>query len=362
MQKTLNYSFIIVLFLNGVVLAAPSINGVSSSFIDGAPITIYGTDFGANGPTIHIFDDFESGTVGNNIRLGSGSATVGQWDGLGDSPGKYDSTYKLSGNQSMMVDFQIHWSSGVGTYLPNVTDVFLSYWLYLPTTSYFPGEGNTDGYNWKITWLYGENSGDDDQVIFWGGDGTEPYSGWALSCNDCFSTKMWFNTDFNMYKGRWYRVWAWIKATATPNTSRQDIWILSPTEEKPVTHQLWWNGQIFKTAIDRFESWNIGSYGRQCIGYECKPRFDDVYLATGPYAQARVEICNHSTYTTSTNCSIATVTSWSDTEITATLRQGSLSSFNKTYLYVFDANGNVNPNGYPLCPDCPSPPSRLSIQ
>ena|GEM_PF-6087878 len=123
---------------------------------------------------------------------------------------------------------------------------------------------------------------------------------------------------------------------------------MSPTEEKLVTHQLWWNGQIFKTAIDRFESWNIGSYGRQCIGYECKPRFDDVYLATGPYAQARVEICNHSTYTTSTNCSIATVTLWSDTEITATLRQGSFANGEQAYLYVFDANGNVNSDGYPI--------------
>jgi len=112
-------------------MPAPLITGVSGTITNGSEITITGSDFGANGPTVHIFDDFESGTVGNNIRLGSGSAT--------------------------------------------------------------------------------------------GGDGTEPYSGWALSCNDCFSTKMWFNTDFNMYKGRWYRVWAWIKATATPNTSRQDI-------------------------------------------------------------------------------------------------------------------------------------------
>jgi len=58
---------------------APLITGVSGTITNGSEITITGSDFGANGPTVHIFDDFESGTVGNNIRLGSGSATGGRW-------------------------------------------------------------------------------------------------------------------------------------------------------------------------------------------------------------------------------------------------------------------------------------------
>jgi len=42
------------------------------------------------------------------------------------------------------------------------------------------------------------------------------------------------------------------------------------------------------------------------------------------------------------------VTLWSDTEITATLRQGSFANGEQAYLYVFDANGNVNSDGYPI--------------
>ncbi|MEK6657594.1 MAG: hypothetical protein AABY58_09150, partial [Nitrospirota bacterium] len=39
---------------------------------------------------------------------------------------------------------------------------------------------------------------------------------------------------------------------------------------------------------------------------------------------------------------------WSDTSITITLNQGSLANFNNAYLYVIDADGNVNTNGYLL--------------
>ena len=76
--------------------------------------------------------------------------------------------------------------------------------------------------------------------------------------------------------------------------------------------------------------------------------YDDIYVATGPYAQARVEIGNAPIYNNSTNLAILTPTSWSNSLIVATVRQGSFTSGQTAYLYVFDANGNVNTNGYPV--------------
>ena len=32
------------------------------------------------------------------------------------------------------------------------------------------------------------------------------------------------------------------------------------------------------------------------------------------------------------------------------------------HLYVFDSNGNVNANGYPLCANCPEPPANLTAR
>ena len=67
---------------------------------------------------------------------------------------------------------------------------------------------------------------------------------------------------------------------------------------------------------------------------------DDIYVATGA-ARARVEIGNSATYTGCTNLAILTPSSWSDSSITATVRQGSFQSGAAAYLFVVDANGNV---------------------
>jgi hypothetical protein len=75
---------------------------------------------------------------------------------------------------------------------------------------------------------------------------------------------------------------------------------------------------------------------------------DDVYIATGPNAAARVEIGNATTYTACTNLALITPDSWSSNLIIATVRQGRFASGSKVYLYVSDASGNVNSTGFPI--------------
>jgi len=74
---------------------------------------------------------------------------------------------------------------------------------------------------------------------------------------------------------------------------------------------------------------------------------DDVYIDN---TIARVEIGNASTWYACTKREVQIPTLWSDTgtSITITLNQGSFSNLNNAYLYVIDADGNVNENGYPL--------------
>jgi hypothetical protein len=110
----------------------------------------------------------------------------------------------------------------------------------------------------------------------------------------------------------------------------------------------------------------INGFNRWCNDCaESAPTFDDVYVAIGTGAQARVEIGDAATYATSKNLSMATVTSWGDTSITATVRQGSFSNLNNAYLYVIDANGSVNQNGYLLSGAdtlAPAAPTNLTVQ
>ncbi len=367
MRNILNCLFILimVLFLNSSASAAPSVNGFSGSIIDGAPITIYGSGFGANGPNIVLFDNFESGTQGSNIKTGAGSATIGKWDFVGGGTGKsipvYDSSFSVSGTKAMKSDYTKDYGSSAQVFNLNSNDIFLSYWVYLPTTSTFPCTNTGTLCNWKISWLYGTDTTQDDQVIPVGlpsDNPSAPFSSWAISCNDCYSSHTnWFS--WNMYKGRWYRIWAWIRATGD-STGRKEVWVMGKDDDLKVTQKVNWTGRIFDTMGTNFLKFSMSAYARQCVGCtESAPRYDDVYLATGTNSRARIEIGNASTYNACTNLAIATVTSWSNTQITATLRQGALGTLKNAYVYVFDSNGNVNLNGYPLCPDCPGNPTEL---
>ncbi len=363
-------SILILLFAGIQVFAAPSISSLSGSLTDGSAITVTGTNFGANGPNIVIFDNFDSGTNGSLIKTGNGSATVGKWDriqadGGGNQP-VYDNTYSVSGSLANMGNATVQFpspgdsSSAMVVTNINTTDVFLTYWFYLPTSSNFPCTNGTYNCNWKAAWIYGSTAADDDQVLPVGlpSSGTEPYTSWAISCNDCYGpSTSWFY--FNMYKGNWYRISAWVHATSD-NTSHRDLWVMSTDASIPVTQEVNWTGRIFNLGTDMFENFSINSWARECTNCtESAPRFDDVYMATGSNARARVEVGNASTYNSSTNLAIASVTAWTNTTITATIRQGSFSSLTNAYLYVVDANGVVNTTGYPLCPLCPNPPSGV---
>src|SRR5689334_12525798 len=62
---------------------AQTVTSVSGTVANGQPITIDGSSFGAGGPRIVVFDDFEGGPVGQNIA--NHPATVGAWDNMVDS-------------------------------------------------------------------------------------------------------------------------------------------------------------------------------------------------------------------------------------------------------------------------------------
>ncbi len=356
--KIATISFLLTIFWSASAYAQPNITSFSGSLTDGSTITINGNSFGVNGPNIVVFDNFESGTNGNDINSGAGSATIGKWDRIGQvaCKPKYDNAFSVSGSKSFKADYTIKTNTGTdagcSAFIDNLNTAyaFLSYWVYLPTTSAFPCY-NGGICNWKPAWLYGTNTQDDDQVIPAGfGGTTESLAEWAIFGNDTYPYPWpWNYFTFSMNKGNWYRIWAYIHAT-NDATGTKELWLMSTNASIPVTKKLdYSNMQIFNDIDSQFETFSFSAWARWCNNCtESAPRFDDVYLATGPTARARVEIGNTPTYNASTNLTIATVTSWSDASITATIRQGSFSNLNNAYLYVVDADGNVNENGYLL--------------
>jgi len=336
----MRYLLIVALLLfPRLSMSAGTVAGVSGSMTDGSTVQIVGTGFGATGPHVVLFDDFESGTAGEVINTGTGSAKYGIWTRRYASP-YYGTAAKLSGSKSYTASFASSYSNAVQTLLPDgTTSVFASWWMYVPAGNNFPGEGTTDGDNWKVVWLLGYDSVHND--YYWP---VRNVSQWVLSGNDpvsmLYATKSYLH--INMVKGQWKRVWGWIKGSDNIAMDGEiKFWEL---QDAGVYRHLNKTGLYTLAAGGQFERWHLNGYGR--VTPNCVVSFDDAYVATGPNAQARVEIGNANTYAASTKLTILTPTAWSNSGITAQVNKGPFES-GPAYLYVFDAAGNPS-SGWPV--------------
>ncbi len=353
------------------VFAAPSVSSVSGTLAEGEAITITGSSFGANGPNIVLFDNFEGGTDGNTISTGAGSATVGKWDRVGggdnSNPPTYSNLYSVSGSMAFKGDATKKTGGGTDStsaaFVDSLDspDVYLSYWIYWPTTSSFPCY-NGGTCNIKYAWVYDTVTLNDRTIFSSAPSGNNTSNSHYFFCNGCATGEHYFSPSLSMQKGKWYRFSAWIHG-ASDSSGHETAWVMSPFNQAniAISKRVDYSGAILEPG-GSFKHLSLNGYERWCNDCdESAPRFDDVYMAIGQNARARVEIGNASTYNACTNLTVATVTSWSDTAVVATVRQGSFSNLNSVYLYVFDANGNVNSVGYPLCPTCPNPPPPSSM-
>ena len=71
-------STLVLIAFGTACIAAPAITGVAGSMADGQTVTISGSGFG-NGPTVLVFDDFESGDGQPGQSIPLTSPEVGKW-------------------------------------------------------------------------------------------------------------------------------------------------------------------------------------------------------------------------------------------------------------------------------------------
>jgi hypothetical protein len=354
------YGAIFVPRSSAAALAGPTITGVQGTVSDGLSISINGSGFGANGPNIKVFDDFEKGTNNAPISTQPNSAAVGQWDRSQDTV-VYSSEFAHSGSLS----FKSDWSSDnykeggrlIGININDV-EVYFSWWQYLPTTDHVPGDGGpgAGGPNWKYYWLWGGTPPTgkwpyDDYVTVLLTGSLPPCSVGCVAfvaLDDPRTPARWgsgsvddFSTYSTFIKGRWLRQDYYLKAGQTTGAAK--MWELTPSG---MSQKINANNVYTVYPNEVWTRWNIPGYGRAT--YNSRTYYDDVYFATGPGAQARVEIGNAQTYKNCTNLAIMTPTSWSDTTIVATVKLGSFKIGDPVYLYVVDANGVVSTQGFPV--------------
>jgi hypothetical protein len=338
--------------------AAPEISTLRGSISNGNIIRVTGDGFGFHGPNISVFDDFEKGTSGNATSFGPDSAQVGTWDYISEVlVPKYSNAFAHSGYLSNMSDWSDQGSHEGGrlvgkTMIGGVAEVYFSWWAYVPVDRDIPGTNTPWGPNWKLFWIFRHPWPSSDYVFTLMTNnlpvGNPPRADYFLMAagndhrppqRDNFDTRYGPST---FVKGRWHRWEVYMKASTRDGTLQ--AWEMNDRVKR--TQIAFRTGIVTIHAGETWDRIHFPGYGRG--DFKSQTYYDDIYVATGPGARARLEIGDAESYESCTNLAVQTAKSWNDNEITATVRQGSFTSGQKAYVFVIDRDGTSNRRGYPI--------------
>lgn len=317
--------------------AAPQISGTTGTATHGSTMTITGSGFGTGDTTPLVWDDFEDGAAGQNL---ASSPKVGSWALNSQPTPQYTSAYARSGTKASYGSK----SAGGG-------DIFTS--VHVPGGS----GGLTDKYYYASWWGYYHANcsamGQIKLIQFWG----------TYQKGD-------YNPGF--FHGPGSSTYIALENSGTtamdwPSETKRDAWVQYQLVLKQSDVNVA-NGivRIYRDGALIYNQTNVktreinGQYWQKLIPHEgmtnqsgcADTRFfsmDDLYMNN---SWARVVLGNSSTYATSTTFDIQPadwiIPQWSSTSVRVKFNQGNYKTGQTAYLYVVDAAGTFNSNGFPI--------------
>ncbi|WP_144400073.1 hypothetical protein [Geobacter pickeringii] len=343
------------------VYAAPNIGTVTGSLATGGIVQITGSGFGSTGPNIDLFDEFSGNSTskaGDVVSLTASDA--GSWSSYGTYQPTYDTNFHSP--PFSMRTFANDRMQQLQKNVNSTTEAFISYWISLPQGSTFPGSTVIGSYPasgasyWKLAWIM---------------DGPTGYQSGGTGDDICLPTYpdntywrlMGNNTPLNFPVGRrdtddwftfngWMRLSVWLKGGAIPTVDPGSIWFQALTEGNRLKEYTG-NAVLFNGGSNGIAQWTRINFpgwygGTTATNVNLRPVYDDIYVATGPGAVARVEIGDAPDYASCKNLALLLPKSWSDGSISAEVHTGSFVANAQAYVYVFDANNVHNTVGFPV--------------
>lgn len=312
---------------------APSISGISGELSHGTNISITGSGFGDEIPSIMLWDDFEEGTPGETLDA---APKTGTWDLNGGTPAIYSSAYSHSGAQSS------YGTTSAGS-------------MYSQFGSPASG-GMTDQYYYASFWfIYDYPDGGSGQTKFiqlWGTYQQGDYNPGVMSGG--FSGTWWATyialesggilqenyNDGEPSQNQWHHA-EMILRQGTPDAEDGSVTI-------KIDGDIEYHQDGVKTRELVGESWErlwfFYGFTNMGDGTSKYNALDDVYLAD---SWARVEIGDDSNYSQCTHREIQVPTSWSADSVQITANPGSFSPGDTAYVFVVDESGTAS-EGYPV--------------
>lgn len=346
--------------LGSYAYGAPVVSQTSGTFSNNGSVTISGSGFGTKAAASPlVYDNFDAGTTGAKVL--TSKATVGQWqDGAGYDVGVYTTEQAHAGGKSVKL------STAGGVYNMSLNQngsfgtVYMDWWVRV---NYLSGTSR----NWKPWRLYGDNDAmQANAVIMCNGSG--------MSAEASGPSSFWWDA-MSYGQGAWQHYQVILKESSAAGKA-------DGTVKQYIDGVLTSNhtGVVTRSNSAHWNQIRVGHYWAMDGVTDCAANsganiyIDSLYIDT---SWARVELGSGSTYATSTKREIQIPTSWADGSVSVTLNTGSFGAGTTAYLYVTDANGNVNSVGYPITigaaasggtgtgtgtTTAPNPPTGLTIQ
>jgi hypothetical protein len=357
--KSLAFGSILLLCTSLQANAQPVITGVAGDPSHGSTLTITGTGFGTKNPVKPlIWADFEGDTLEGNLSFSRVTAlTDTQYLLLTTANQSLHSNYS---SRVMVNNGGIKQSGhlGVAVDTPSTT-----YYVFV-RRNYADSSWWTNVKNYKYFWPNQVVGGGGRQIIIvdWGSRNRVGVQGSGTSGD------LLRDTNYGCYEGTEN---CDISEPATNSWLREEYQIKDgdPGVANGTWHQ-WIDGV---TKMDRRGDY-LTRTDDSLFGVIYAHNFpastdlppsgayvymDDFYVDT---TWSRVMIGDRNTFDSSTHREIQLPKTWSDNSITIQVNAGSFTSLGNSYLYVVDANGRVNQQGYSLCSSCPQPPQHLTVE
>lgn len=305
-------------------------------------VTINGADFGT-GPRVVLYDDFNNQTVGTAVS--TSSPLIGQWAYSTDYAGRPTVVSNGSGNAIQVRDFSytgLNRIAQLEALLPQRgNQIFFSYSVTVPSGRYFSGASSDmtfpDVSSWKFTWIADGDGAIQADGLFDLCVPTHTGAGsFQLAGNEGSLGYLTVRNSWSWHNKNYFSYGMLPNATSPTSANGLTYWQHTGLAGNAYTRTKTDAPAMISgasTAFDRvkFPGWFGNGDTSNFNAY-----YDDIYVATGPNALARVEISDAATVGASVKNVTMPVTSWSNTNIQAKIHREFIDT-GLTHLRVFNS-------------------------
>lgn len=335
--------------------------GITGSIAEGQNVIIEGLGFGANGPNIHLFEDFSGGVNGTAITTANSNFDVVA-DITTNKAIPFSTSDARSGSLAADIfrakpDNSLLDATPMQCNFDYTNEILVSYALKCPDGSKWPGnplpaeEEFPNDSNYKFFWLVDSINGPsgtyNDLVLWTSVSSSFDMGGNVLDLGSIPTGSTKWRWDV------WNRFLFWVKANvADPSgTAGNLFWQIINADghysagSTPI---------VFSGSSGSPNKWDRGTFAANArggaIGSGRKVLMDDCYLAVGANAAARVELGNNAVYGSCTKLALCEVTSWSDDSIHAIIHAGDLNLAAATWMFITLPDNSTQFSGQVVTP------------